>query len=82
MYHSYAISHEKFVWDARLEPGVLDAFSKIWGTDDLLVSFDGINSVFIPASPPSKLTTLQSLSRSPNPRDQKEAAGPTKTNLL
>ncbi|KAH8755962.1 hypothetical protein F5882DRAFT_481916 [Hyaloscypha sp. PMI_1271] len=43
MYHSYAISHEKFVWDARLEPGVLDAFSKIWGTDELLVSFDGIN---------------------------------------
>jgi hypothetical protein len=45
MYHSYAISHEKFVWDARLEPGVLGAFSKIWGTDELLVSFDGINSV-------------------------------------
>lgn len=43
MYHGYSVSHEKFVWDARMEPGVIDAFSKIWGTSDLLVSFDGIN---------------------------------------
>jgi ectoine hydroxylase-related dioxygenase (phytanoyl-CoA dioxygenase family) len=43
MYHGYSVSHEKFVWDARLETGVLDAFSKIWGTSNLLVSFDGIN---------------------------------------
>ncbi|CZR57868.1 uncharacterized protein PAC_07757 [Phialocephala subalpina] len=26
MYHGYSVSHEKFVWDARLEPGVLDAW--------------------------------------------------------
>jgi hypothetical protein len=25
------------------EPGVIDAFSKLWGTDELLVSFDGVN---------------------------------------
>lgn len=31
------------VWDARLEAGVIDAFAKIWGTSQLLVSFDGIN---------------------------------------
>ncbi|KAE9369064.1 hypothetical protein N431DRAFT_510519 [Stipitochalara longipes BDJ] len=43
MYHSYSISHEKFVWDARLEPGILNTFSKIWDTDELLVSFDGIS---------------------------------------
>lgn len=43
MYHGYAVGHEKFVWDARLEPGVLKAFEKIWGTDELLASFDGIN---------------------------------------
>ncbi|KAF2163272.1 hypothetical protein M409DRAFT_57565 [Zasmidium cellare ATCC 36951] len=43
MYHGYAVSHEKFVWDARLEPGVLAAFEKIWGTNELLASFDGIN---------------------------------------
>ncbi|KAL3423308.1 hypothetical protein PVAG01_05055 [Phlyctema vagabunda] len=43
MYHGYSVSHEKFVWEARTEPGVIDAFSKIWGTEELLVSFDGIN---------------------------------------
>lgn len=43
MYHGYSVSHEKFVWDVRTEPLVVDAFAKIWGTDKLLVSFDGIN---------------------------------------
>jgi hypothetical protein len=43
MYHGYSVSHEKLVWDARLEPGVLSAFEKIWNTSNLLVSFDGIN---------------------------------------
>ncbi|KAH8897394.1 hypothetical protein GQ53DRAFT_760542 [Thozetella sp. PMI_491] len=43
---AYCVSHEKFMWDARMEPGVLDAFSKLWGTDELLVSFDCLNITF------------------------------------
>ncbi|KAF4634251.1 hypothetical protein G7Y89_g3856 [Cudoniella acicularis] len=43
MYHGYAVSHEKFIWDARLEPGLLNAFAKIWQTEKLLVSFNSIN---------------------------------------
>ncbi|KAK7905431.1 hypothetical protein LTR67_000153 [Exophiala xenobiotica] len=43
MYHAYGAPHEDFVWEARSEPGVIDAFAKLWGTDELLVSFDGIN---------------------------------------
>eukprot|EP01113_Clastostelium_recurvatum_P030656 TRINITY_DN3740_c0_g1_i3.p1 TRINITY_DN3740_c0_g1~~TRINITY_DN3740_c0_g1_i3.p1 ORF type:complete len:302 (+),score=75.38 TRINITY_DN3740_c0_g1_i3:82-987(+) len=39
----YAVGHEQFVWDARCEPGVIDAFARIWNDDKLLVSFDGIN---------------------------------------
>lgn len=39
----YASSHEKFMWDARQEQGVIDIFAKIWGSDKLLVSFDGFN---------------------------------------
>lgn len=35
--------HEKFVWEARTEPKILEAFAKIWGTDELLVSFDALN---------------------------------------
>ncbi|KAH7028758.1 uncharacterized protein B0I36DRAFT_324529 [Microdochium trichocladiopsis] len=42
-FHSYGVAHEKFMWDARMEPGVLDAFATIWGTDELLASFDSLN---------------------------------------
>ncbi|KAK9369484.1 hypothetical protein V1509DRAFT_619566 [Lipomyces kononenkoae] len=39
----YGVSHEDFVWRVRSEPGVIGAFARIWGTDDLIVSFDAIN---------------------------------------
>lgn len=42
-YGSYSVPHERFMWEARMEPGVLDAFAKIWGTDELVVSFGGLN---------------------------------------
>ncbi|CAG9996783.1 unnamed protein product [Clonostachys byssicola] len=42
----YSVCHEKFVWDARLEPGVVDTFAEIWGTNELLVSFDALNVTF------------------------------------
>ncbi|KAJ6094783.1 hypothetical protein N7467_002296 [Penicillium canescens] len=45
-FHNYAVMHEKFFWEARQEPGVLEAFSKLWGTDELLVSFDSLNVTF------------------------------------
>ncbi|OQD69737.1 hypothetical protein PENPOL_c002G03751 [Penicillium polonicum] len=43
MYHGYRIQHENFIWEARTEDGVIEAFAKLWGTDKLLVSFDGMN---------------------------------------
>ncbi|OJJ44458.1 hypothetical protein ASPZODRAFT_135283 [Penicilliopsis zonata CBS 506.65] len=43
---NYGVSHEKFMWEARMEPGVVEAFSRIWGTDQLLVSFDALNITF------------------------------------
>ncbi|GME45934.1 hypothetical protein GTA08_BOTSDO08007 [Neofusicoccum parvum] len=49
MYHGYAVEHEKVMWDARQEPKLIDAFAKLWGTDELLVSFDGMN-LTIPAT--------------------------------
>ncbi|KAK2033494.1 phytanoyl-CoA dioxygenase [Colletotrichum zoysiae] len=56
-YAYYCVSHEKFFWDARQEPGVLGAFAKLWGTDELLVSFDAMNLTFpnrkdVPRRPP------------------------------
>ena len=37
------VGHEEFVWTIRTNPKVMDVFKQIWGTDDLLVSFDAIN---------------------------------------
>lgn len=42
-FHSYGVAHEKFMWEARMEPGVIDAFATLWGTEELLVSFDSLN---------------------------------------
>ena len=42
-FEAYGVVHERFMWDARLEPGVVDTFAKVWGTDELLVSFDSLN---------------------------------------
>jgi hypothetical protein len=43
MYFGYAATHENFVWEARTERGVIDVFEKLWGTNQLLTSFDGMN---------------------------------------
>lgn len=43
---AYCVAHEKFMWDARMEPGVLDTFSKLWDTEELLASFDSLNITF------------------------------------
>jgi hypothetical protein len=43
LYHRYGVGHEQFAWDIRTEPGVVAAFAKIWGTDELVVSYDSVN---------------------------------------
>ncbi|GFZ48378.1 hypothetical protein JCM24511_06126 [Saitozyma sp. JCM 24511] len=43
MYQLAGIGHEQFLWDLRCEQAVIDVFATIWGTDELLVSFDGVN---------------------------------------
>jgi len=45
-FNAYGVAHEKFMWDARMETGVVDAFAKLWGTEELLVSFDALNVTF------------------------------------
>lgn len=45
-FSTYGMTHEKFMWDARMEPGVLAIFAELWGTPDLLVSFDSLNVTF------------------------------------
>lgn len=54
---AYGVSHEDFVWKIRSEPGVIQAFEKVYQTEDLIVSFDAVNVSFpnrkdIPANKP------------------------------
>jgi hypothetical protein len=42
----YGVCHEQWVWDIRSEPGVVDAFEKVYNTQDLIVSFDAVNVGF------------------------------------
>ncbi|KAN0122959.1 hypothetical protein V8E51_001285 [Hyaloscypha variabilis] len=43
---NYGLAHEKFMWDIRTEAGVREVFEKVYGTEDLLVSFDAANFTF------------------------------------
>ncbi|GAB7332642.1 hypothetical protein MBLNU13_g04403t3 [Cladosporium sp. NU13] len=67
MYHGYSIQHEKFMWEARQEPGVLEAFARLWETQDLLVSFDGMN-ITLPAGTPTKTSPWPHVDQSPKRR--------------
>ncbi|PMD37067.1 hypothetical protein L207DRAFT_396061, partial [Hyaloscypha variabilis F] len=40
---NYCAAHEAWMWEARSEQGVIDSFAKLWGTGELLVSFDAVN---------------------------------------
>ncbi|KAF7554845.1 hypothetical protein G7Z17_g2578 [Cylindrodendrum hubeiense] len=42
----YGVSHENFTWDIRQEPGVVEAFQRVYDTKDLIVSFDNVNMAF------------------------------------
>lgn len=43
LYNRYSVGHEAFVWKIRTQPKILEVFSQLWGTDDLIASFDGVN---------------------------------------
>jgi hypothetical protein len=43
MYQHYGVGQAQFFWDLRCNPKVINAFASLWGTDDLLVSFDGFS---------------------------------------
>ena len=43
---SYGVTHEKWVWDVRSEPGVVQTFEKVYDDMDLIVSFDVVNVGF------------------------------------
>lgn len=40
MLHGYGIAHEDWAWKIRSAPGVVDAFAHVWGTPELVTSYD------------------------------------------
>ncbi|WRT70419.1 uncharacterized protein IL334_007417 [Kwoniella shivajii] len=44
LYNRYSVNHEAFVWKIRTEPAIIKIFEQMWGTDDLIASFDGMNA--------------------------------------
>ncbi|KXT02886.1 hypothetical protein AC578_1804 [Pseudocercospora eumusae] len=58
LYNRYSVNHEAFVWKIRTDPGILSIFQKIWGTDDLIASFDGMN-VSLPVNPDTGRTDIE-----------------------
>jgi len=42
----WKVGHSKLAWSVRQNPKIKEAFAKIWGTDDLITSFDGV-SIYI-----------------------------------
>ena len=45
------------------EPGIVRVFEQIWGTDDLIASFDGMN-VSLPVNPETGRTDIETTSES------------------
>ncbi|GHJ86513.1 hypothetical protein NliqN6_2915 [Naganishia liquefaciens] len=43
IYSLFSFAHAQWVWDIKTEPRWVEAFEKIWGTKELLVSYDGGN---------------------------------------
>ncbi|EGG23970.1 hypothetical protein DFA_06108 [Cavenderia fasciculata] len=43
IFQHYALGQEQFVWDIRSEQAIIDVFTQVYNTDQLLVSFDGGN---------------------------------------
>jgi len=43
---NYSVAHEKWVWEIRSEPGVINTFAKVYDDEDLIVSFDVVNVGF------------------------------------
>lgn len=38
LFNRHGCGQEQWAWDMRSEPALIDVFSKIWGTEELLVS--------------------------------------------
>ncbi|EIW66566.1 hypothetical protein TREMEDRAFT_34783 [Tremella mesenterica DSM 1558] len=50
------MSYQQFVWDIKQDPNVIDKWEQIWGTKELVTSYDAVNiSIPCPRDPNDKL---------------------------
>ncbi|KAK4048774.1 hypothetical protein OIV83_004540 [Microbotryomycetes sp. JL201] len=66
--NGYGFGQTQWVWDIRCEPAVRQAFAKIWGTDELVVSFDGGSLMMPGVPPPTEDSSWQHIDQSPHRR--------------
>jgi hypothetical protein len=64
-FNAYGVAHEKFMWDARMEPGIISAFATLWGTQELLVSFDALNITFPNRKDVPRMLSWEHIDQSP-----------------
>lgn len=43
IYGYYGLGHSQFIWDIRQNPKCINVFANMWGTSDLISSFDGFS---------------------------------------
>ncbi|ORX40001.1 hypothetical protein BD324DRAFT_679068 [Kockovaella imperatae] len=64
--YAYGSGHEQFVWDVKQDPAVVNVFAEIWGTDELVVSYDGFNfSLPLPDRPEEDFKAWAHVDQSP-----------------
>ncbi|KXS20441.1 hypothetical protein M427DRAFT_94336 [Gonapodya prolifera JEL478] len=68
--HGYGISHAQFLWDLRTDEKVGKVFAELWGTDKLLVSFDGACFMQPPEYFRNKWKRFSSWAHIDQPRDK------------
>ncbi|KAI9638809.1 uncharacterized protein MKK02DRAFT_31126 [Dioszegia hungarica] len=66
LFVNYGSGHEQFIWDIKQDPAVVGPFQALWGTDELLASFDGFNlSLPFPDRPQEDFTPWPHVDQSP-----------------
>lgn len=64
----FSIAHAQWVWDLKTNPKWVELFERIWGTKELLVSFDGAN-LSIPLGSEHKASPWPHTDQSPHKPD-------------
>ena len=59
LFQHFGWGHAQYVWDVRSNPKISEGYERLFGTQDLLVSFDGINCGLGPLIEDPKISKAQ-----------------------